>query len=237
MRDGCGCLPAAGLLLVPAASLAKGEKASEVRVLLRRLYLTNRADLTLSGRYLARSESGTELLLSDFFDFERGGFYPYSEHGEQLITRSKESYDGAMPSGNAVAALVLSRLARLTGEARFRTAKELQLRYLAGVITDYPAGHCFSLLAMLEELWPTAELVCAAQELPAELPAFLRRVPWTNLTVLVKTPENEQLLAEIAPFTAAFPIPVTGARYYLCRDGACQAPADSLDALERQMEV
>ena len=59
------CLLLACLLLLPAASLAKGESPSAVRVLLRRLYLTDRADLTLSGRYLARSAGGTELLLPD----------------------------------------------------------------------------------------------------------------------------------------------------------------------------
>ena len=59
------CLLLACLLLLPAASFAKGENPSEIRVLLRRLYLTDRADLTLSGRYLVRSETGTELLLSD----------------------------------------------------------------------------------------------------------------------------------------------------------------------------
>ena len=59
------CLLLACLLLVPAVSSAKGESPSDIRVLLRRLYLADRADLTLSGRYLARSESGTELLLSD----------------------------------------------------------------------------------------------------------------------------------------------------------------------------
>ena len=53
------------LLLVPAASGAKGESPSDVRVLLRRLNLADRTDLTLSGRYLVRSESGSELLLSD----------------------------------------------------------------------------------------------------------------------------------------------------------------------------
>ena len=192
---------------------------------------------TFQTKYLAEACRLTGLLLDDFFDSEQGGFYPYSSQGEQLITRTKESYDGAMPSGNAVAALVLSRLARLTGEARFRTAKELQLRYLAGAIRDYPAGHCFSLLAMLEELWPTAELVCAARELPAELPAFLRRELCLNLTVLLKTPENAQQLAQIAPFTEAYPIPPTGVKYYLCRGGTCQSPADSLEALERQIEA
>ena len=59
------CLLLACLLLLPADSFASGENPSEIRVLLRRLYLADRADLTLSGRYLARSETGTELLLSD----------------------------------------------------------------------------------------------------------------------------------------------------------------------------
>ena len=192
---------------------------------------------TFQTTFLSEACRLTGLLLDDFFDSEQGGFYPYSSQGEQLITRTKESYDGAMPSGNAVAALVLSRLARLTGEARFRTAKELQFRYLAGAIRDYPAGHCFSLLAMLEELWPTAELVCAARELPAELPAFLRGKLFPNLTVLVKTQENAQQLAQTAPFTEAYPIPPTGVKYYLCRGGTCQSPADSLEALERQIEA
>ena len=52
-------------VLLPAAASARGENPSDVRVLLRRLSLTDRTDLTLTGRYLVRSASGTELLLSD----------------------------------------------------------------------------------------------------------------------------------------------------------------------------
>ncbi len=190
---------------------------------------------TFRTEYLESVIFFADTLLESFFDETRGGFYPYSTEGEQLITRTKEAYDGAMPSGNAVAALVLSRLARLTGEERFRAAKERQLRYLSGAIRGYSAGHCFTLLALLEELWPTAELICTAQELPGELFAFLRREARPNLTVLVKTPENKQKLAEIAPFTANYPIPASGVQYYLCRGGACQSPVDSIEALERQM--
>lgn len=42
-------------------------------------------------------------------------------------------------------------------------------------------------------------------------------------------------LAELAPFTADYPIPASGARYYLCRGGACQSPVDSVEALEKQL--
>lgn len=177
------------------------------------------------------------LLLDLFFDGENGGFYPYASDGEQLLTRTKEVYDGAMPSGNAAAALALSRLARLTGESCWRQVADLQLAYLAGAVRDAPAGHSFTLLALLEELWPTAELVCAAREVPAELTAFLRDTPRPNLTVLVKTPESETALSALAPFTADYPIPAAGARYYLCRNGACARPAETIDELSARMNA
>ena len=191
--------------------------------------------VTFQIDFLERACRLTDILLERFFDPEQGGFYPYAAEGEQLITRTREIYDGAMPSGNAAAALVLSRLSRLTGEERYRRAAGRQFRYLAGNMADYPAGHCFSLLAMLEELWPTAELVCAARKTPEELVSFLRREPRRNLTVLVKTPENGGRLAALAPFTADYPCPASGAAYFLCRDGACRRPADSIEELEIQM--
>ena len=187
---------------------------------------------TFDISYLARAGSLAGRLLERFFDREHGGFYPYASDGEQLLTRTKEAYDGAMPSGNSVEALVLSRLARLTGEGRWREAADLQLRWLAGAAADYPAGHSFAMLAFLEELWPSAELVAAAQEIPEELRAFLRETPHPGLTVLVKTPENAGALAAAVPFTKDYPIPERGARYYLCRNGACAQPVDRISELE-----
>ena len=175
------------------------------------------------------------LLLELFFDRRQGGFYPYAKDGEQLITRTKEVYDGAMPSGNAAAALVLSRLARLTGETCWREAADLQLSYLAGAVEGDPAAHSFTLLTMLEELWPTAELVCAAEKRPDALLAFLREKPRPGLTVLVKTPAEETLLAACAPFTGHYPIPETGERYYLCRGKHCASPVSTTAELEKLM--
>lgn len=172
------------------------------------------------------------LLLDLFFDADHGGFYPYASDGEQLITRTKEVYDGAMPSGNSVAALVLSRLGRLTGEQRWREAAKWQFSYLSGAIRDYPAGHSFALLALLEELWPTAELVVTAEQTPAELIEFLRQMPRPELTVLMKTPTHSDRLSTIAPFTADYPIPAAGARYYLCHGGVCETPTETVEGLK-----
>ena len=187
---------------------------------------------TFDASYLTRAVGLADCLLKLFFDGERGGFYPYASNGEQLLTRTKEAYDGAMPSGNSIAALVLFRLARLTGEMRWREAADLQLSWLAGAAEGYPAGHSFAMLACLEELWPTAELVITAQKPPEELRGFLREAPRLGLTVLVKTQENAGTLAALAPFTKDYPIPAQGAQYYLCQGGACAQPVDSIPELK-----
>ncbi len=187
---------------------------------------------TFDASYLTRAVGLADCLLKLFFDGERGGFYPYASNGEQLLTRTKEAYDGAMPSGNSIAALVLFRLSRLTGEMRWREAADLQLSWLAGAAEGYPAGHSFAMLACLEELCPTAELVITAQKPPEELRGFLREAPRLGLTVLVKTQENAGTLAALAPFTKDYPIPAQGAQYYLCQGGACAQPVDSIPELK-----
>lgn len=191
---------------------------------------------TFDVRYLQETKRLAELLLEFFFDPENGGFYPYASDGEQLLTRTKEVYDGAMPSGNAAAVLVLSRLARLTGEVQWQEAARLQVSYLAGATKESPAGHSFTMLALLEELWPSAELVCTGQEVPGELLDLLRQEPWIGLSVLVKTPENQEALSALAPFTAAYPVCHEGVRYYLCRNGACSKPTDSIEELKLLMK-
>ncbi|HWS42793.1 MAG TPA: thioredoxin domain-containing protein [Pseudoflavonifractor sp.] len=191
---------------------------------------------TLRPEHLAEAARLAGLLL-DLFSDERGsGLYPYPSDAEQLITRNKETYDGAMPSGNSAAALVFSRLARLTGQGRWRSVADRQLAYLAGVMEPYPEGHSFALLALLEELWPSAELVCATQEVPEALLDFLRERPRPELSVLVKTPLTEPLLTRLAPFTADYPTPPSGVKYYLCRGQSCAQPVETIGEVRRLLE-
>ena len=183
---------------------------------------------TFRVQYLAEAQRLAGVLLEVFFDPENGGLYPYASDGEQLLTRSKEVYDGAMPSGNAVAALVFSKLDRLTGETRWREAAQRQFSYLAGAVQTHPAGHSFTMLALLEELWPSAELICTGREVPEELTALLRQEARPGLSVLVKTPDNQAALSAVAPFTESYTVSNHGTQYYLCRNGACTRPTEHI---------
>src|SRR5690625_6690627 len=53
------------------------------------------------------------------WDEKDGGFYFSGDDSETLISREKEVYDGALPSGNSVAAVMLTRMGYLTGETKY----------------------------------------------------------------------------------------------------------------------
>lgn len=83
-------------------------------------------------RYLRRAGALAQEMEGRFGD-PAGGYYLYGAESEALVVRPKETYDGAVPSGNAMAALVLLRLSRYTGEERWRQAAERQLQFLRAV--------------------------------------------------------------------------------------------------------
>lgn len=68
---------------------------------------------TLEDRYLERAERLAREMVDKFWDSEGKGFFLTSSKAEELIVRPKETYDGAVPSGNSVAIMDLLRLSHL----------------------------------------------------------------------------------------------------------------------------
>jgi len=87
--------------------------------------------------------------LSNFFDEEHGGFYLTGNDGEVLFVRPKESYDGAVPSGNSVMAMNLVLLNLLTGE--YTDALARQMDFMASRAAENPGAHSFFLYSLLRE--------------------------------------------------------------------------------------
>jgi Highly conserved protein containing a thioredoxin domain len=187
-----------------------------------------RADFRVE--YLSNAIHRAKQMLQFFEDDQAGGYFINAADAEQLIARPKEMYDGAIPSGNSVAFMVLQRLAALTGEVSWQEAARRQMAYCVRQIQEYPAGLSFALLAMTEAVCPHRELVCAVNgEVSEEMRRQLERLPRYGIELLVKTKENADALTECAPFTSEYPLPKEGVLYYLCEDGACQAPVRELN--------
>ena len=186
---------------------------------------------SLDTKYLKEVIQYAKMMIELFEDRNDGGFFMTAHDAEPLIVRPKETYDGAIPSGNSVAAMVLERLAGLTGEAFFREAADRQHTFLAGQLKDYPAGHCYGLLSMSRALYPHRELICTGAYIPDEVMHVIKTKPLHDLSILYKSAENEDELAELAPFTRNYPVSVHPV-FYLCENGACHAPETDFSKLE-----
>ncbi len=71
------------------------------------------------SKTLARAAALADVMIEDFEDAARGGFYFTGPRHEQLFARMKNAADNATPSANGVAIRALFRLARQTAVPRY----------------------------------------------------------------------------------------------------------------------
>ncbi len=100
-----------------------------------------------------------EVLLAEFADTDRGGFYFTAHRHEALISRPKSYADESMPSGNGIAALALHRLGHLLVESRFYSASEKVLDAAWAHIEQLPYAHGALLLTLHELLYPSQTII------------------------------------------------------------------------------
>ncbi|HHX12522.1 MAG TPA: thioredoxin domain-containing protein, partial [Clostridiales bacterium] len=201
-------------------------------------------DSTFELNYLRQAMDLIDKMIDKFWDDKASGFFLYANDAEQLIYRPKEVYDGAIPSGNSVAAYVLQRISHITGCSRIRDYANKQLSFLAGQVKDYPAGHSFSLMAFISALYPAKEIVCVAREDTGETGVSQNTDAKINITelknylasnfqpstiVMLKTQKNENELEKIAPFTKDYSMTNDKVTYYICENHSCQAPVNEIN--------
>ncbi len=187
-------------------------------------------DATFQIKYLKRASFLADKMIDLFWDERYGGFFLNANDAEQLIYRPKEVYDGAIPSGNSVAGFVLQRLANITTNRRYLEYAHKQLRFLAGQVKDYPAGHSFSLIAFMQTLYPSKEIVCivSANEDYKELTDYLSNNFEPNTVVLLKSDKNCKEVREIADYIEDYRIMNDKTTYYICENHNCLAPTNDL---------
>lgn len=193
---------------------------------------------TFNPLYLQRADSIGRKMLEQFFDEEKGGCYLYGKDSEQLFVRPKETYDGAIPSGNAAAALVMKKLAFFTGESLWEKAAEKQWNFMNKQCQGQAAGHGFYLWALSEVLEDRGQLICtaAAAESGENLPPETLCTLWNlDVDILLKTPETAEILCSVSPYMENYPLPESGMQFYFCKDQICRNPVSSLEELESLM--
>jgi hypothetical protein len=115
--------------------------------------------IDFDARDLAWAQEIADLLMAKFHDDDDGGFFFTAHDHERLIHRPKPGTDNATPSGNAVAALALHRLAFLTGETRYSEAARDTIELFWPQVQRQAAAFGTLLAALEEQLRPPRTII------------------------------------------------------------------------------
>ena len=167
---------------------------------------------TLEETYLDRAEQLCRVICEKFQDGEKGGFFLYGEENEPLILRPKETYDGAIPSGNSLMAWNLARLSLVVSDDVYGPLAKRQLDFLAANAGQYPVGYGMFLLALLDY-----------QDPPPKVIAVLPDMSEAERSPLVFPSDAVVRLREPGD---GYPLKNGAATFYVCRGHSCLPPVN-----------
>jgi uncharacterized protein YyaL (SSP411 family) len=177
-------------------------------------------------RWLTEARRIALLAVDLFADEERGGFYLAPHDGERLAARSKGLDDEPTPSGSAMLASVLVRLARIWGDPALEARAEGALRLAVPVVHQAPRHVAWALCALDLHVAPPRELAVVG---PVDAPiARAALEPFDPRTVVAVGPSAE------VPLLAGKTLVDGAPAVYRCERFACRAPVTDPALLERE---
>ncbi len=192
-------------------------------------------EATFDERWFIIARSLMDRVRARFAD-PAGGFFDTADDHERLVTRPKDVQDNAVPSGNAMAARVLLRLAAWTGEGAYRDAAERALRSVVPFVARYPTGFAQWLSAMDLALAPDAEVaIVGAPDDPVTIAllAEVRRGYRPNQVVSLTADPASSVVPLLADRVASGGRPTA----YVCHAFVCQLPVTTATDLRARLDA
>ena len=174
-----------------------------------------------------------------FWD-KSGGYFFTPPNQAHLLVRSKEAYDGARPSGNAIAALNLVRLAEFTGTPEYRTQAVQTLSAFLLSMQRQPTAQTQMLCAVDFLMGAPQEIILVGRSdhdaTRAMLRAIRKRFLPNKVVVQIEKAASRELLA-LMPMLAEKTTPKGKTTAYVCENFTCKLPTTEVAAMEKQLEA
>ena len=186
-------------------------------------------EATLESEYLVRAYNLNNDMIKLFWDTDNGGFYQSGDDNENLIMRPKEIYDGALMSGNSVAANNILKLSRML---------DLSLsKYYDGLITTFskeltktPRYVSYFLVSLMNYLGDAPDVVIVDDndsntDVKNSLITKLNQYYDAYYTLLLKSESLTNINPELNSKVAIS----DSITVYICSNKTCMEPITDLD--------
>ncbi|CAN5153695.1 thioredoxin domain-containing protein [soil metagenome] len=193
-------------------------------------------EATFEERWLSAAGELCDAMNELFWEGDRGTFYDTPADHESLVTRPRDVYDNAAPSGTSVAAEVLLRLSLLLDRDDYRVRAESVLKSLGGGMEKVPGAFGRLLAALDFHLSRPKEVAVVGDPGSKDTKALLDVVFGSylpNKVVAGRAPDGDT--APTIPLLTDRPMREGRATAYVCEGYACQSPTTEPGELARQL--
>jgi hypothetical protein len=195
-------------------------------------------EATFETRWLAEADNLCDAMNELFWDEGRRAFYDTPADHEELVTRPRDVYDNATPSGNSVAVEVMLRLALLLDRNDYRERAGEVLEEMGGGMERIPSAFGRLLSALDFATSGTREIAIIGEPEAPDTKALIDTVYARYLPnkVVAGRAEDDAESAGLIPLLAQRPARDNRATAYVCEGYACQAPTTDPEELARQLD-
>jgi len=189
--------------------------------------------------YLQQAEKLNRKMLELFWDETKGGLYFTPAGAEDLPFRTREAFDGAVPSGNSIAARNLIRLAHFTADEHLEQKAYQLMESFSSMLQKSPSN-CTAMLSALDLfLGPVQQVVLAGDRQDPETMKMLHALSLRFMPrriFMLRDEQSAPLLDNLCPYVRDKTPLDDHPAVYLCQNYSCQAPAVGLEELEKQLD-
>lgn len=193
-------------------------------------------EATFKTNYLKKAIELTNKMIELFWDENNGGFF-LSEN-EDVLFKQKEIYDGAIPSGNSVALLVLIKLSKITGRSDLNELTFKLVETFSGTVSKHPSAYTFFLSAFDFLIGPSFEIIIVGKSSDdiSKIQKLLNSKFIPNKILLFKPTDREDEINLIAPFLTHYKEIDGKTTIYICTNYECKQPVTSVEEMMRLID-
>ncbi|MES2522055.1 MAG: thioredoxin domain-containing protein [Gemmatimonadota bacterium] len=196
-------------------------------------------ELTFQPAWLVDARAITTVMEQRFrdarSDARSGAWYDTADDAEPLITRPRDLFDNATPSGPSLALETMVRMSELDGDTKRRSDALMQLAALAEPMGKWPNafGHALGVTDLA--LAGAVAVAIVGDPTSLDTLALARAVNdrYIPRLVLVSAPPDEAPIPLLAHRPSVRGMPTA----YVCRGFACELPVTDPAALVQQLDL
>ncbi|MFB5601134.1 MAG: thioredoxin domain-containing protein [Nitrososphaeraceae archaeon] len=203
--------------------------------------------------YLEKAIGYTDAMISHFWDIDGGNFYSTSDDHEELLIRTKNFYDLAVPSGNSMATYALLRLHFITQNNEYYDKAISVIKSCLAASVENPFGFGQLLISIYLYIQKPIEIIILKNDKldstktiqNNSLTSWISKefIPNKTFVVIDYGSRNHQklLTSNKCPIIENKEIHGTNEKKsneyaYICRDFTCSLPINNKDELKKYID-